>query len=572
MLYPNSLEKCALMTIATTDSSHSRSSSEIYDDVQIDPENKKAAQPDEPASDASSGAQLTSREKSGPLSGNDDTWPTPGNLPAIDEHTPGVLKSRSENTPALAPLATTLTAAVTTTTTNTTATTVTSTTTNTRATTVTATVNPYSMSPVRRQTGDSSGITNTTDDDLRAVPGMLHRTPEARLIEAIKKEDIRGLLTLVDAHPALLNTVLKDPLQTPLAFAIESENRKAFGYLLTCKQIDINHPGTDGTTALHTAAAKGDLAALNLLLAAGAEPDTTDNMLVTPLISATAYNHTNIVQALLQHLKKSSQLNRQDRRGYTALAYAAVSGNATIARLLLNHGADPRLASCEKKSPLMYAIEHGHPEVVLVLWEFGVNIHKKTDTGATPLTCAAENADAELTKKLLRLGVEFPSNYGDPVIRAADNGHAIIIDLLHKHGYPIDKADPQGRTPLMRASNQGETETVNLLIALGADPDRTDNGGENALDLAVAIGSNKTLREKSHIEVIVTLLAHMKGPIKINEKTLKPLMALAVEHVSAHQDWGLLREILAKGLVDHTGNPLPVNPQAYGMTALPATH
>ena len=545
--------------IATTDSSHSRSSSQISDDAQIDPENKQQAQPDEPASDASSGAQLTNREKSALLSDSDDTWSSPRNLPAVDEHTPGVMKSRSGNTPAQAPLATTLTDAVTTTTTSTT------------ASTVTATVSPRTIPSVRRQVSDSPGITHTTDD-LRADPGTVHRRPEARLIEAIKKEDISELLVLLDAHPALLNTVLSDFSQTPLAYAIEVESKKAFGYLLTCPQIDINHAGIDGTTALHTAAAKGDLASLNILLAAGAAPDTMDNMLVTPLISAAAYGHTHIVQVLLQHLKKSSQLNRKDRRGYTALTYAAVSGNAAIARLLLSHGADPRLASREKKSPLGYAIECNRPEVVLALLEFGASPREKTDAGATPLTCAVDNGHAELTKRLLESGVKFPRDYEDPVILAADNGHAIIIDLLHQHGYPIDEAGPWGRTPLMRASNQGETDTVNLLIALGADPDRTDKGGENALDHAVATGSNKSLRQDSHIEVIATLLAHMKGPIKINQRTLKPLMALAVERVSTHQDWGLLREIQAKGLVDHAGNLLPVNSDASGMAAPTPKH
>lgn len=331
------------------------------------------------------------------------------------------------------------------------------------------------------------------------------------------------------------------------------------GYLLTCENIDINHPGTDGTTALHTAAAKGDLASLSLLLGAGADPDTVDHQRSTPLISAAAYGHAEAVQALLASLKKSSRLNRQDRRGYTALTYAAIAGKALIARLLLNHGADPRLASRENKPPMIYAIERGHPEVVLALVESGVNPRKKTASGATPLTCAITEGHAELTKKLLGMGIQFPSGWDDPVTLAADNGHTIIVDLLHKHGYPIDKPGPWGRTPLMRASDQGETDTVNLLIALGANLDQSDNQAQSALDHAVATCSNKMLREDSHFEVIATLLAHMKGPIKISEKTLKPLMTLAIERANAYQDWGMLREIMAKELVNPTGEALTID-------------
>jgi ankyrin repeat protein len=433
----------------------------------------------------------------------------------VEEHTPGILKSRSGNPSEKTQSTTTLTATITTTTT-----------TNTTATTVTTTVSPHSTSPVRRQTSDSSETTSMSDDDLQVGPKMLHKIPEARDVEAIKKGDIAQLQSLLDEYPDLLNTVLRDFNKTPIALAIESGNKKVIGFLLTCGNIDINHPGTDGTTALHAAAEKGDLTSLSLLLAAGADPDTADHQRSTPLIGAAAFSHVDVVQALLVHLKKSSQLNRQNQRGYTALTYTAIAGNTIIARMLLNHGADPRLASLENKSPMIYAIERGHPEVVLALVESGVNARKKTASGATPLTCAVSEGHVELTKKLLSLGIKFPADWNDPVAVAAYNGHTVIVDLLHKYGYPIDKPGPWGRTPLMKATC-----------------------------------SKKMLREKSHFEVIATLLAHMKGPIKINEKTRKPLMKLSIQQVNEHQDWGLLREIMAKGLINPTGEPLNIDLQ-----------
>ncbi len=70
------------------------------------------------------------------------------------------------------------------------------------------------------------------------------------------------------------------------------------------------------------------------------------------------------------------------------------------------------------------------------------------------------------------------------------------------------------------------------------------------------------LREASHIEIIVTLIAHMKAPINISEKTLKPLMNMAIERVNEYQDWGLLREITAKGLVNQIGENLSIDLQS----------
>jgi hypothetical protein len=77
------------------------------------------------------------------------------------------------------------------------------------------------------------------------------------------------------------------------------------------------------------------------------------------------------------------------------------------------------------------------------------------------------------------------------------------------------------------------------------------------------------LREDSHFEVIATLLAHMKWPIKINEKTLKPLMTLAIERVNAYQDWGMLREIIAKGLVNSIGENLTIDLQELRQSSAP---
>lgn len=537
------------MTISTTDASHSRSGSQLSDDDSNALNNKKKAKPEETTSDASSSAQLAHRQKSVALEENDDVWPTADNLPPITEHTPGVLTSRSGNSSlAESTTTTTPTATITTTTTTTT-------------TTLTTAIHPLTLPPNGPQHSHTSSVSSTTGNSFHLGVTTWGAPSESRVVEAIKKENPAEFQQLLQDHPSLLNTVLREHDQTPLALAIESGNKKLIGHLLTCKNIDLNHAGIGGTTALHTAAAKGDLASLSLLLAAGAEPDTVDAHGATPLISAAAYGHIEIVQALLARLTKTASLNRQDRRGYTALTYATVAGNAPIVRLLLQKGAHPKVASHENKSPMIYAIECDHPEVVLALMEAGVNADKKTASGGTPLTCAVLNGHVELTKILLEMRVKFPRDQGDPIAIAAEAGHVALIALFKRHGYPIDKALATGRTPLMKASSEGHTEAVDLLISLGADLDRVDKEGKSALDITVVNYSIKIRREASHIDVIATLLAHMKGPIRISEKLLKPLMAIAIERVNHHQDWGLLREITAKGLVNSVGERLEIDLQ-----------
>jgi len=533
------------MSIPNTESSHSKSSNYLPDDEKNSFNGFKQSTSGGEKSDPSSTPQLTQRSNSKSIIENDDVLPNIDDISTLDEHTPPTLKSRSDKNPD----ETEITTATVTTTTNTT------------VTTVTSTIAPKDTTPISTQKKQSYLKNSSTSSILQSDPKKWGMTPEAAVAEAIKQESVEALEILFKNHPELLNAVLQEQNQTPLTFSIELKNKKITGYLLTCKNINIHHPGADGTTALHTASAIGDLASLSILRAAGADPNTIDNQGCTPLISAAAFGRDGVVQALLNRLGKSSKINRQDRRGYTALTYAVVANNAAIARLLLKYGANPKLLTHENKSPMVYAIERGHSEIIEVLMEFGVKADITTESGLTPISCAVINGHVRLTETLLELRIKFPKNQGDLVAIAADLGHASIVHCLHQHGYPIDEVAQWGRTPLMKACIQGNTETVNLLIALGANLDRIDTEGMTALDMTVATCSSKTLREESHFEVIATLLAHVKAPIKINEKTLKPLTDLAIGRVNDLQDWGLLREMMAKGLVNSGGENLTIDLQ-----------
>lgn len=52
----------------------------------------------------------------------------------------------------------------------------------------------------------------------------------------------------------------------------------------------------------------------------------------------------------------------------------------------------------------------------------------------------------------------------------------------------LDRAGPDGRTPLMLAAAAGQAELAALLLELGADPAQRDEEGRTAADLAVAGG------------------------------------------------------------------------------------
>ena len=123
----------------------------------------------------------------------------------------------------------------------------------------------------------------------------------------------------------------------PLVEAARAADADAVRALLE-RQVDVNVTETDGTTALHWAAYKGDLETARVLLAAGADAGAANRYGVTPL-------------ALLG----DRDVNRADDRGYTALHGAALRGANPIVDFLPERGADLLAESNEGWTPLRIA-------------------------------------------------------------------------------------------------------------------------------------------------------------------------------------------------------------------------
>ena len=96
---------------------------------------------------------------------------------------------------------------------------------------------------------------------------------------------------------------------------------------------------------LFDALERGDLAAVERLLAEGADVDMRDPRLpepfaAPPLVVAACRGDTAMVRSLLAH---GADVDARDGAGGTALIWACDGGDLECARLLLDAGADPRL-------------------------------------------------------------------------------------------------------------------------------------------------------------------------------------------------------------------------------------
>ncbi|RYP54743.1 hypothetical protein DL768_000567 [Monosporascus sp. mg162] len=199
-----------------------------------------------------------------------------------------------------------------------------------------------------------------------------------------------------------------------------------------------------------------------------------------PLYAALVNSHRDAVKALLQ------------------LEHSPSKDDITAR---LEYGGD--FSTYKGQTPLSWAAENGHKEIVQLLLDKGAEIDAKDKYGWTPLSRAAEKGHKEIVQLLLDKGAEIDAknNYGrrTPLSWAAEKGHGGVVQLLLDKGAEIDaKDDHGGWTPLFWAAENGHKEIVRLLLDKGAEIDAKDNYGRRT-PLSWAA-------EKGHKEIVLLLL------------------------------------------------------------------
>lgn len=272
---------------------------------------------------------------------------------------------------------------------------------------------------------------------------------------------------------------------------------------------NVNSSDAAGHTPLHRAALRGDAAAVEALLATGADPNALNQYGATPLhygvgserIVATLLAHganpniasqagnTPLCSAVAQMnsfavvqrlLAAGAELNVQRveiaERNSTLLADAVGGGDRRTIALLL----DPKNKIDPKQlgTGLIAAAQVGDLETARVLIERGVDINFLTGTTGSPLNTALRSGRNDVAKLLIERGADLKvkSNrgYGTSAIvfsAYTDACDPAMTKLLLDRGVDIDTANDIGDTALSYALKQGpDTELVRFLVDRGAKP------------------------------------------------------------------------------------------------------
>lgn len=133
-------------------------------------------------------------------------------------------------------------------------------------------------------------------------------------------------------------------------------------------------------------AAEGDIATVELLLAAGVPVNAADPVRkVTPLHNAAAQGHARLVTRFLE---LGAHIDAQDWTGCTPLINAAYLGRTTVVEILLTHKAATNIRPAHGPTALISAVQSGSVSIVEKLLAAGADPRLSDNEGQTPLAAA----------------------------------------------------------------------------------------------------------------------------------------------------------------------------------------
>ena len=249
----------------------------------------------------------------------------------------------------------------------------------------------------------------------------------------------------------------------------------------------------------------------------------------TPLHVVALTPHVTVARLLLEH---GADVAALDRRRSTPLHNAALHGQPHLASLLVEAGADPAAKDMHNETPFFAAHRMHHKAVLKVLSQAGKEQHPnrqlellaKFTTSFTTLSLTggsghglravssepspqqSQKTQQQQQQQQQKPGGVLPPEAEEAWLSATKAGDALRLrELVSRHGpLLLDHRDVAGRTSVHRAAALGHLEALECCLELGASAAAPDASGRTPLHWA-AISSKEA--------AVTCLVKHLCGSV-----------------------------------------------------------
>jgi len=267
------------------------------------------------------------------------------------------------------------------------------------------------------------------------------------------------------------------------------------------------------------------------------------------------------IESVEKYISQNKKLANTKDLDEIPLILAAKAGHLKICEILIKDGADPLAKDWKGRNAMHWAVSENNIEIVRLLSVHKQLIDSKNNAGETPLSSAAQRGYLEVCKLLLNAGADplatADEGRWNAMHYAASNGRTEIVRLLLAYKPLIDSKDEDGKTPLILAAFTNRLETFQILLQASADSLATEGGGWNAMHYAAKNGNTEMVRmlsvftqlidSKNGIHQTPFMLAAQQGRLGVCEVLLK---AEANPLATDMDHWNAMHYAASKGNVD----------------------
>jgi uncharacterized protein len=234
------------------------------------------------------------------------------------------------------------------------------------------------------------------------------------------------------------------------------------------QRVNVNELAYMGRTVLMTAAERGNVEMIRLLIAAGADVNARGSDYGTALFVAIKNGHSEIVRSLMDAGAVSE----------APLTLAAEYGQDKVVKLMLERGCDVNHRNSRGETALMFALKRGDRQLIKLLVDAGAEMNLSEIIYQLASSPTRADFQAEIIGYFIEVGADVNAITGPThfdrrkessprptVLMAAVDLHSLpIIQLLVESGADVNGRDDNGETVLFYLANYGfAKEDISIL-------------------------------------------------------------------------------------------------------------